>query len=123
MRIDSTSIIMTSSESTVDLLDKCLSYMEDLYLRSFHGEPWCFVTMGAAIMLLRIHLGHETLQTGKASCAQSFLNLHYKHTGRQETHLLGIESPPPPGLVDQIDVSVSLMPSRCCTRGLTMITR
>ncbi|KND93561.1 hypothetical protein TOPH_01405 [Tolypocladium ophioglossoides CBS 100239] len=87
----STSIIKTSSQSTVDLLEQCLPFIEDRYLRCF--EPWCFFTMCAAIMLLKIHLGKESWQAAKSPCAQRFLDLHYKHIGRQQTSLLTQQLP------------------------------
>ncbi|TVY26986.1 Transcription factor [Lachnellula hyalina] len=85
---DSSSIIMASSTSTIDLLEQCLPLMEERYLHCFYGEPWCFLTMCAATMLAKIHVGRETWQTAKASCAQRFLDLHYRCIGRQQTALL-----------------------------------
>ncbi|TVY38123.1 Transcription factor, partial [Lachnellula subtilissima] len=85
---DSNSIIMASSTSTIDLLEQCLPLMEERYLHCFYGEPWCFLTSCAAAMLVKIHVGRETWQTAKASCAQRFLDLHYRRIGRQQTALL-----------------------------------
>lgn len=78
---------MTNPESAIILLEQCLPLMEERYLRCLYGEPWCFVTMCAAIMLLKIRLGQESWQTAKSSCAQRFLDLHYKHFGGQQTYL------------------------------------
>lgn len=98
---------MASSESTIDLLEQCLPFMEDLYLRCFYGEPWCFVTMCAAIMLLKVHLGQESWQTAKSLCAQRFLDLHYKHKGKHKTSLPSQQHPIPQNAVGQIDVSIN----------------
>ncbi|KAI0382925.1 hypothetical protein F5Y04DRAFT_251380 [Hypomontagnella monticulosa] len=77
---ESTSIIMTESLSMTDLLLHCLSFIEHRHLRCCYGELWCFITMCAAIMLLKIHLGEESHSTAKASCAKKFLDLHYRQT-------------------------------------------
>ena len=82
--VDSTSIIMSSARSTIDLLEKCVPSMEERYLRCSHAEPWCFITMCAIVMLLKVHLGEQSYQTAKFSCAQRFLNSYYKHVGRQQ---------------------------------------
>lgn len=100
---------MTSSESTVDLLEQCLPFMEDRYLRYFYGEPWCFVTMCAAIMLLKVHLGKESWQTAKPLCAQRFLDLHYKHMGKQQMSLLSQQHSTSQNIVGQIDVSINIV--------------
>ncbi|KAI1768745.1 hypothetical protein GGR53DRAFT_517672 [Hypoxylon sp. FL1150] len=78
-----TSTIIADLQSTIDLLEGCLPFMEAIYLRCCLGEPWCFVTMCGAIMVLKIHLGKEARQTAKASFARLFLDLHYKHVGRK----------------------------------------
>ena len=94
---------MASSESTIVLLEECLPLMEDRYLRCFYGEPWCFLTMCAAIMLLKIHSDRETWHTAKPLCAQRFLDLHYRHIGRQQTALSSQQNP---DSVSQIDVRI-----------------
>lgn len=81
----STNIAADYAESTIDLLEQCLPFTEDRYLRCFYGEPWCPLTMYGAIMLLKVHLGKESRQTAKSACAQRFLDLYYKHFARQET--------------------------------------
>ncbi|TVY45649.1 Transcription factor [Lachnellula occidentalis] len=96
----SSSIIMANSTSTVELLEQCLPLMEDKYLHCFYGEPWCVLTMYAATMLLKIHVGSETWQTAKAVCAQRFLDLHYRRIGRQQT----TQHQDP---ANQIDVSIN----------------
>lgn len=98
---------MTSSEATIEILQQCLPFMEDRYLRCFYGEPWSFVKMCAAIMPLKIHLGKESWQTAKSSCASRFLDLHYKHIGRQQTSLPSQQHPTSQDSVGQINVSVT----------------
>ena len=98
---------MTSSESTIDLLEQCLPLMEDRYLRCFSGEPWCFVTMCAAIMLLKVQLGKESWQTAKSLCARSFLGLHYKHMEKHKAFLPSQQQPTSQGAVGQIDVGIN----------------
>lgn len=39
-------------------------------------------------MLLKVHAGSETRQSAQATCAQKFLDLHYRHIGRQRTCIL-----------------------------------
>ncbi|KAI1077896.1 hypothetical protein F5B20DRAFT_571901 [Whalleya microplaca] len=85
---DSSSVTMTNAESTIDLLEKCLPFVEERYLRCSYGEPWCPLTMCGAIMLLKIHLGKESRQTAKSYCAQRFLGLYYKHFVREEESAL-----------------------------------
>ncbi|OTA66587.1 hypothetical protein K449DRAFT_391037 [Hypoxylon sp. EC38] len=80
----STSVIMANSQSTIDLLEECVPFMEDMHLRCCNSELWCFITMYAAIMLLKIHLGKESREEAKASCARRFLDLHYKQIDRQK---------------------------------------
>lgn len=100
---------MTNSEATIEILEQCLPFMEDRYLRCFYGEPWCFFTMYAAIMLLKIHLGKESRQTAKSSCASRFLELHYQHIGRQQTSLPSQQHPTSKDTVGQINVSITIV--------------
>ena len=101
---------MSGSEPTIDLLEQCLPLMEDRFLRCFYGEPWCFLTMCAAIMLLNVHLGKESWQTAKSTCAQRFLDLHYKHIGRQQTAVVGQRHLiPQESVLDQLDVSITMV--------------
>ncbi|KAF8853686.1 hypothetical protein BDZ45DRAFT_706897 [Acephala macrosclerotiorum] len=79
----STSIIMANRDSTVGLLAQCLPLMKDQYLRCCYGEPWCFLTMCAATILLKIHPGKE----------------------RHQTSLPSQQNSTSPGFVAQIDVS------------------
>ena len=49
--VGSTSLITTSSGSTIELLEQCLPFAKNRYLRCFSSEPWCYSTMDAAIVL------------------------------------------------------------------------
>ncbi|KAL7947997.1 hypothetical protein V8C42DRAFT_271429 [Trichoderma barbatum] len=73
----SNSIIMANALSTVDLLEQCLPIIEDKYLR--FSDPWTFFIACTAIMLIKIHLGKESRQNAKSSCARRFLDLYYKN--------------------------------------------
>ena len=106
----STSTIMASSGSTVELLDRCLPLMEERYLQCFHGESWCFFTMCAAIMLIKIHLGRESWQTAKSSCAQRFLALYNKHIAKYQISLLSLQGSTSQDLVSQNNVSNTIYP-------------
>ncbi|KAI0840529.1 hypothetical protein F5Y06DRAFT_308777 [Hypoxylon sp. FL0890] len=80
----STGVIMANSQYTIDLLEECVPFMEDMHLRCCHSELWCFITMYAAIMLLKIYLGKESREQAKASCARRFFDLHHKQIERQK---------------------------------------
>ncbi|EPE30890.1 Zn2/Cys6 DNA-binding protein [Glarea lozoyensis ATCC 20868] len=82
----SNSITMDSSTSTIDLLEKCLPFFEQRYLGYVYSEPWCFLTMYASTMLIKIHLGKESWQTAKTSCAQRYLELFHEHTRKHQIH-------------------------------------
>jgi hypothetical protein len=112
---DSISLITTSSEYTIEILDQCLLYMEERYLRCFYGEPWCFLTMCAAIMLIRIHLRKETWETAKSSCAQRFLGLYHKHIGKYQLSLPSQRNLTSQDMAGQIDVSTTanLLAKKC----------
>jgi hypothetical protein len=79
----------------IELLEQCLPFIEDRYLRYFYRELWCFLTLYTAIMQLKIHLCQETWQTAKSSCAQRFLALHYKHSEGQQKFFLNQQHPAP----------------------------
>lgn len=83
--VDSTSVTMSDSLSIIELLEQCLPIMEHRYLRSCHSEPFGFLTMCAASLLLKVHLGKEYRHSAKYICAQKFLDLHDKHVGRHQT--------------------------------------
>lgn len=56
-------------------------------------------------MVLKIHLGEETRQTAKTSCARRYLDLHYKHVERRRAALSSQWYPTPVGSDGHIDVS------------------
>ena len=107
--VGSTSIFLTGCQSTIDLLEECLPLTEETYWRCSRAEPWCFVTMCAAIMLLRIHLGSLSRQAAKACFVQRFQDLHYKHIGRQQTSLQQSVNIDP---IEPASVSILLSPYR-----------
>ena len=80
----STSIVMINSTVSIQLLEQCLPLTGKRYLRCYNSEPWCFLTMYATAMLLKVHLGKEQRRTAKYSCAQMFLELHRKHVQNQQ---------------------------------------
>ncbi|OTB20461.1 hypothetical protein K445DRAFT_324453 [Daldinia sp. EC12] len=94
----SNSVMTANSESTIDLLERCVPSMEDKHLRCFHSELWCFITMHAAIMLLKAHLEKESRQAAKAICARRFLDLHYRQIERQKMSVPNQWCLTPPGL-------------------------
>jgi len=76
---------VTNHGETIDLLERCLPFMEQRYIRCFSGEPWCFLTMHAAIMLLKLHVGEETPDSARSSCGRRFLDLYDEYVeGEQE---------------------------------------
>ncbi|KAG9696105.1 hypothetical protein KCU95_g1350, partial [Aureobasidium melanogenum] len=85
----STSIIMSCSNSIIELMERSLAIAAERSLRCRKSEPWCFISISAAISLLKVHLGILDRPTAKYSCAQAFLNLHKRHpmslTPRQPT--------------------------------------
>ncbi|KAH8647781.1 hypothetical protein BX600DRAFT_443126 [Xylariales sp. PMI_506] len=81
----SSGIITSSTSSTLDLLESCLPSLEDDYQRS--GGPWCFLTMCAAIMILKIHLGLETRKSAKEFCARRFLDMYYRNMGKKHQQM------------------------------------
>lgn len=100
----SNSIIVTDSQAIVDLLEQCVPLMEDRHLRCCYSELWCFITMHAALMLLKIHLEKESHQTAKAACARRFLDLHYRQMERQRMSVPNQQCLTPPDLSNHIDV-------------------
>ncbi|KAK3350098.1 hypothetical protein B0T25DRAFT_259119 [Lasiosphaeria hispida] len=82
--IDTMSVVMANVESTLDLLEQCLPLAEDRYLACLYGEPQCPLTMGAAIMLLKVHMGKDSPQTARYSFGQRFLGLYYRHFAREQ---------------------------------------
>ena len=82
---------MTCSESSIALMEHCLILIEERYLSNSYGEPWCFLTMCAAIKLLNIKVGTESRETAKAACAKGFLDLHCKHNERYQALLSSLQ--------------------------------
>jgi hypothetical protein len=83
----STSFAMIDPQPIIELLERCMPLTEERYLRCFYGEPWCPLTMYAAIMLLKIQAGQESYQSAQSACAQRFIGLYHKHFRRQATPL------------------------------------
>ena len=81
----SNSVIMGCSDATIDLLERCVPITESRYSQSCNSEPWCFITMCAAYLILKVHLGKIDSRTAEYICAQKFLDLHHKHSGGQRT--------------------------------------
>lgn len=81
----SNSVIMGCSDGTIDLLVRCVPITESRYSQSCNSEPWCFITMCAAYLILKVHLGKSDSQTAEYICGQKFLDLHHKHSGSQQT--------------------------------------
>lgn len=78
MNADSTSVIMSKSEETLKLIEKCIAIKEDRILRCGNNDPWGYSSMCAALGLLETHLGKKTFEAAKASAAERFISLHYK---------------------------------------------
>lgn len=81
----SNSVIMGCSDATIDLLERCVPITESRYSQSCNSEPWCFITMCAAYLILKVHLGKIDSRTAEYICAQKCLDLHSKHSGSQQT--------------------------------------
>lgn len=102
-KVGSASIIMANAMSTVDLLEQCLPIIEDKYLRFV--DPWMFFIMCTAIMLIKIHLGKESRQTAKSSCARRFLDLYYKNVWMRQPADLAQQQAITQDIVNQTNVS------------------
>lgn len=94
---------MTNALSTVDLLEQCLPVIEDKYLR--FSDPWTFFIMCTAIMLIKIHLGKESRQNAKSSCARRFLDLYYKNVWMHQPADLAQQQAISQDIVNQTAVS------------------
>jgi hypothetical protein len=94
---------MANATSTVDLLEQCLPIIEDKYLRV--ADPWVFFVMCTAIMLIKIHLGKESRQTAKSSCARRFLDLYYKNVWMRQPTDLAQQQAITQDIVNQTNVS------------------
>ncbi|KAM0450537.1 hypothetical protein ACHAO4_006517 [Trichoderma viride] len=105
----SVSIIMANAMSTVDLLEQCLPIIEDKYLRFV--DPWMFFIMCTAIMLIKIHLGKESRQTAKSSCARRFLDLYYKNVWMRQPADLAQQQAITQDIVNQTNAAACPPPS------------
>lgn len=74
----SINMISANADATLNLMEDCLSFMVARYSRSCNNEPWCFITMCANMMVLKIHLGKEIRRNAKYLCATRFIDLHEK---------------------------------------------
>lgn len=99
---------MANALSTVDLLKQCLPIIEDKYLRLRFSDPWSFFIMCTAIMLIKIHLGKESRQTAKSSCARRFLDLYYKNVWIHQPSDLAQQQAITQDIVNQATVSFAL---------------
>ncbi|KAH0361733.1 hypothetical protein KCU65_g8517, partial [Aureobasidium melanogenum] len=72
----STSVVMSCSSSNIELMERSLAIAAERSLRCSKAEPWCFISISAAISLIKVHLGILDRPTAKYSCAQAFLDLH-----------------------------------------------
>ncbi|KAH0160655.1 hypothetical protein KCU67_g6643, partial [Aureobasidium melanogenum] len=79
----STSVIMSCSNSIIELMERSLAIAAERSSRCSKSEPWCFISISAAISLLKVHLGIWDRSTAKYSCAQAFLDLHKQHPRNQ----------------------------------------
>ncbi|KAH6607117.1 zn2 cys6 dna-binding [Trichoderma cornu-damae] len=109
----STSIVTANAMSTVDLLEQCLPIVEDKYLRI--SDPWIFFMMCTAIMLIKIHLGKETRQAAKSSCARRFLDLYYKNEWMHQPSDLEQQQAIAQDIVDRINLNIHVSPQASAT--------
>lgn len=111
------SIIMANAMSTVDLLEQCLPIIEDKYPRE--SNPWSFFIMCTAIMLIKIHLGKESRQTAKSSCARRFLDLYFKNAWMRQPADLAQQQAITQDIANHINVSLAKH-IHCSTAPLAM---
>lgn len=57
-------------------MERSLAIAAERSLRCSKAEPWCFISINAAISLIKVHLEIMDRLTAKYSCAQAFLDLH-----------------------------------------------
>ncbi|RYP54260.1 hypothetical protein DL768_000834 [Monosporascus sp. mg162] len=84
----STSWIMSNSQETLRLIEKCITIKEDRILRCGNNDAMGYSSMCAALGLLETHLGTKSPEAAKAASAERFIGLHYK--------LLAYQIPPQP---------------------------
>ena len=73
----------------VELLEQVLPLVADRYVHSFHGEPWNYVTLHAAIMLVRVNMGQDDWSTAQRKCAEAFVDVS-KRRAPEEGPLLDL---------------------------------
>ncbi|KAG9943640.1 hypothetical protein KCU85_g8535, partial [Aureobasidium melanogenum] len=73
---NSTSVAISCSSSDIELMERSLAIAAERSLRCSKAEPWCFISINAAISLIKVHLEIMDRLTAKYSCAQAFLDLH-----------------------------------------------
>ncbi|RYP75325.1 hypothetical protein DL771_002421 [Monosporascus sp. 5C6A] len=84
----STSWIVSNSQETLQLIEKCITMKEDRILRCGNNDAMGYSSMCAALGLLETHLGTKSPEAAKAASAERFIGLHYK--------LLAYQIPPQP---------------------------
>ncbi|KAG9806799.1 hypothetical protein KCU63_g22723, partial [Aureobasidium melanogenum] len=85
-------IIVSCSDSIIELMERSLAIAAERSLRCRKSEPWCFISISAAISLLKVHLGILDRPTAKSSCAQAFLDLHKRESMSQISQQLTPQS-------------------------------
>ena len=93
---DSTNMIMTNSQRTLKLLEKCLAMKEDRLLRCGNDETGDYKNMCAALGLLEAHLGTKTTEAAKSSSADRVNSLHHKLLVNQEAQISDRPTPVAP---------------------------
>ncbi|KAG9695046.1 hypothetical protein KCU95_g5228, partial [Aureobasidium melanogenum] len=80
---NSTSVVMSCSNSNIELMERSLAIAAERSLRCSKAEPWCFISINAAISLIKVHLEIMDRPTAKYTCAQAFLDLHKRRPESQ----------------------------------------
>jgi hypothetical protein len=68
---------MANARTTIGLLQQMLPSVGAMYQRLLYSRPWCFMTMGGLIMLIRIHIEESSVQAQEDSTKQ-LLNMHHE---------------------------------------------
>lgn len=93
------------------LIQQCLPLQEERYLGGCQAEPWCLLTLGAALMVVQLRAGLETRPAAKAACARRFLDLYYRRTGAQPNAPVYERAPAP------IDAAATAAAARAYSAG------
>ncbi|KAH0280907.1 hypothetical protein KCU91_g682, partial [Aureobasidium melanogenum] len=80
---NSTSVVMSCFNSNIELMERSLAIAAERSLRCSKAEPWCFISINAAISLIKVHLEIMDRPTAKYTCAQAFLDLHKRRPESQ----------------------------------------